>query len=261
MNIGINVNTANLLDIKKLHGYDFLEISDFIFPAQISDATLFHHLDIYLKDNPNSVKCIQGPIRDIKPESGDQAILAITKERFLTLIDYASKHKIPYVLFHTTFDPLVRFDFYTDMWLYNNIAFWDEIIPYAAKKNVICIYSNVWDPEPNLLFQLFDHFRSSYFQFGFDLGHAHYISDVPIEKWFQVLGSYTPYILIHDNLGQRDDHLSLGQGNIDFIKIKEYIDNYTNKPNLCIQLFNFADMQKSLDFLQSKILRNLQKSS
>lgn len=46
---------------------------------------------------------------------------------------------------------VVKFDFCTDMWLSNNIDFWNEIVKYAQQKNVIFLYCNVWNDDSTLL--------------------------------------------------------------------------------------------------------------
>lgn len=256
MEIGINIQSSQLDSINHLKGFDFIELADFVLPQYLCDNEAMKRFYQVLDRTNYKIKCLEGPIRDIKPESGDPEILAVTKKRFLQLIEIAAKYQIKYILFNTTFDPLVRFDFYTDMWLTNNKNFWDEIIPVAEEKEVICLYCNVWDDTPDYLFELFEYINSPYFKFGMDIGHLRYISKVPMNYWFNKLENHIEYICLHDNFGQRDDHLAIGDGNIDFNEVITEIKKLKKQPDLCIQLFNPANLQDSLNRLAVLLKRN-----
>ena len=247
MEIGISINLDKFDMYKNVKGYDFLELSDFIFPQYICNDKFVNEFHKKMQSGLYIVKCMQGPIRDIKPESSDPDIRAITEQRFITLIKFAKMYGIKYILFNTTFDPLVRFDFYTDMWMENNIRFWKTIIPIAEEHDVVCLYSNVWDDTPYFLKDLFVHINSKYFRFGFDIGHMFYISELDMDIWFDVLGSYTDYILLHDNYGGRDDHIKIGTGKINFQNVFKNILQMKTNPDICIQLFDPSDIQESLD--------------
>lgn len=246
MALGININIKNIKNIKNLNFIEFIEIADFVFPQTLLDTEFMKEVDDILKKNSN-IKCLEGPIRDIKPEAGDIEIREITKKRFIQLIELASKNNIKYVMFSSTFDPLVKFDFYTDMWLINNKKFWEEIIKFAEDKKIVCLYCNVRDDTPELLYELFRHINSEYFRFAMDIGHLNYMSKHTIKYWFEKMEPFLEYICIHDNHGERDDHLPLGEGVIDFKKIAKYIKKLNRDIDICIQLFDQSNIQKSID--------------
>jgi sugar phosphate isomerase/epimerase len=54
------------------------------------------------------------------------------------------------------------------------------------------------------------------FRHCFDVGHWNLFKNVTMEEWFSVLGSYISHVHVHDNRGLCDDHLPIGEGNIDF---------------------------------------------
>ncbi|MBD7912396.1 MULTISPECIES: sugar phosphate isomerase/epimerase [Clostridium] len=253
MKLGISVNKDDLSELKNIKGYDFLELSDFIFPASISkgEEIIKEALECKITD----LLGMEGPIRDIKPEAGDEDIKEITITRFKTLIDLASSYNMTYILFFTTFDNLVKFNSYSDMWLENNKKFWKKLISYAEARKVMCLYCNVWDDEPYLLKQLFDYIKSDYFKFAFDIGHANYISKYSSSVWIQELKEHIKYVAIHDNNGERDDHLAIGRGNINIKKIVEEIEDKCKEVTYCIQLFNKSEIQESINMLNEYIRR------
>ncbi|MCR1949617.1 sugar phosphate isomerase/epimerase [Clostridium sp. DSM 100503] len=156
-------------------------------------------------------------------------------------------------MFSTTFDNLVKFDFYSEMWLERNMKFWKEIIEYAEKKNVICLYCNVWDESPYLLKELFEYINSKYFRFAFDIGHANYISNLSLDIWVETMKEYISYVAVHDNYGDKDAHLGIGKGNINLIDIVNKINNNCKDVVWCIQTFDKGDTQESINLLRSFI--------
>lgn len=249
MKIGVSIGSNDSLPIEKLPKNVFLEISDFVFPAKIKFCEDIIKI-IVEKYKGHNILCLQGPIRDIKPEADDPDILEITKSRYKTLIKCANNNQIPYVLFFTTYDNLVKFKSYTDMWLSNNKSFWTEIVKYAEENNVICLYCNVWDEAPDLLKELFEYINSDNFRFAFDIGHANYISMSPLSHWINSLSKYISYVLIHDNNGDRDSHLAIGEGNIPLQSAINELENKCNEIHYCIQLFNNKHLFESIELLK-----------
>ena len=58
----------------------------------------------------------------------------------------------------------------------------------------------------------------------FDIGHANTMSQ--IDRMVEVFGDRIQHIHIHDNLGDRDAHLTIGEGSIDFRHVLSLIPNY-----------------------------------
>jgi sugar phosphate isomerase/epimerase len=248
LKIGASIGSNDSLPAEVFPKDVFLEISDFVSPAKIE------HCEDVIKAFAGKYKgynilCLQGPVRDIKPEADDPDILEITKRRYKSLIRSASNHGIPYVLFFTTYDNLVKFKFYTDMWLSNNKRFWTEIVKYAEDNSVICLYCNVWDDEPYLLKELFEYINSDSFKFAFDIGHANYISTSPLSYWINSLSKYISYVLIHDNNGDSDSHLAIGEGNIPLQSVINELENKCSRVKYCIQLFDNKHLVESIKLL------------
>jgi sugar phosphate isomerase/epimerase len=53
-------------------------------------------------------------------------------------------------------------------------------------------------------------------QLCFDPGHAALFSKVPVHRWAEAFGTGIGLMHVHDNRGQRDDHLPVGEGTINY---------------------------------------------
>ena len=82
MSIGVNLSLKEIGDARKLSKCDFVEISDFIFPQHILNKDKQKLLREIAHSGEYSIRCLEGPIRDIKPESGDPEVYEITNKRF-----------------------------------------------------------------------------------------------------------------------------------------------------------------------------------
>jgi sugar phosphate isomerase/epimerase len=60
----------------------------------------------------------------------------------------------------------------------------------------------------------------------FDVGHAHVSGN--LQRFLDYQGTYTN-VHVHDNMGTRDDHLPVGDGEIDFRRVLEGLDGYDGK--------------------------------
>ena len=58
----------------------------------------------------------------------------------------------------------------------------------------------------------------------FDIGHANTMGK--IDECIDAFGGRVVNIHIHDNMGQKDDHMAIGDGNIDFIRVISRLKRY-----------------------------------
>ena len=66
--------------------------------------------------------------------------------------------------------------------------------------------------------------------FCLDVGHANAMGTVPIIYWLDVLGPYLAAMHLHDNHGERDEHLAVGRGGIDYAGLFDYMVEHEIKP-------------------------------
>ncbi len=81
----------------------------------------------------------------------------------------------------------------------------------------------------------------------FDIGHAHHSGISPDETYFDSI----KHIHAHDNMGDEDSHLALGEGNI---QLKDIITTFENKKYdgiYMIEVNNKDSIKKSLEFFKN----------
>lgn len=85
----------------------------------------------------------------------------------------------------------------------------------------------------------------------FDVGHANISDDI---TGFLDIKDNFANVHIHDNFGDRDRHLILGEGNIDLSKVLRELSDYNG--NYVIESNNLEEGIKSKDFLENMLKGN-----
>jgi sugar phosphate isomerase/epimerase len=75
--------------------------------------------------------------------------------------------------------------------------------------------------------EMFDLVDGTDMRICFDIGHANTMSQ--IDEMIDLLGDRIKNIHIHDNNGENDDHMTIGDGNIDFPAVLKKLSNYKGK--------------------------------
>ena len=83
--------------------------------------------------------------------------------------------------------------------------------------------------------------------FCFDIGHANTTDQ--IDEIIKEFGDRFVNVHIHDNNGEHDEHLTLGEGSIDFKSVLAKLGNY--RENFIIESKSFPSAVESQDYLRS----------
>jgi sugar phosphate isomerase/epimerase len=87
-------------------------------------------------------------------------------------------------------------------------------------------------------------------RFCFDIGHHNIFSDLPMKEWIDELAPFLAEVHLHDNLGEDDDHLAIGQGKIDFPSFFQRLRENVARPQLTIEAFDERKVRLSLQALE-----------
>lgn len=78
----------------------------------------------------------------------------------------------------------------------------------------------------------------------FDFGHAN-VSQQGIDYSLNILRPFITHMHVHDNHGERDEHLSIGKGSIDYAKYIDYIRNFEG--SIILEINSLKDGKKDLE--------------
>lgn len=188
---------------------------------------------------------LHAPFMDLNPGADDPLVRTATQARFRQLLDVAEMLKPRAAVFHAGYFKW-RYSGQTDGWLKNSIDTWQMVMERASAIKMRVAVENVFDEDPRALQLLIQKINNPDFGFCFDTGHFNLFSTVPLETWFESLGSHLVEVHLHDNDGTADAHQALGQGTIDFEKFFSQMSAKASLPVFTIEAHTTDDVAISL---------------
>ena len=191
------------------------------------------------------VRSVHGAFIDVNPASGDDRIRSVSRMRCIESCSLAAELGAENVIFHSSCAPFLR-GAYLDRWADMCAAFYEEL----AKRFDLRIWiENSQDVDAGPLKELMRRISHPAIGVCLDLGHVHY-SYMPMEAWFDSLGSRIGYLHLSDNNGRFDDHLPLGNGTVDWKKADALWRSLDRAMPITIETGNPENVRQSLSFLK-----------
>jgi len=204
-------------------------------------ADQFHHR--------NRSITLHGPFMDLSPGSPDPKVRELTIYRFKQLIDAVSVFKPETVVCHAGYEH-VRYGFCKEQWLEYTVDTWKWLGRELFKRGTRLMLENVYETNPDELLQVLEQLDPAHVGYCLDAGHLTAFTKYPTDQWLGATGKYIGQLHLHDNHGDHDSHLGMGQGSIDFDPLFEYIKHMTEKPVITLEPHEQEDFIASLAFLE-----------
>ena len=193
---------------------------------------------------------LHAPFMDLAPGSPDPSILAVTRERFDRMVELATAFEAKGVVFHAGYDRR-RYGFMKKSWIEKAIETWSPLSSAFRNTGTSLVLENVYEHSPDDLLDLFKALERDEVGFCLDTGHQAAFSGASLDRWVQVLGPYLRQLHLHDNRGQEDEHLALGQGSIDFKSLFGAIKTSIERPlAFTLEPHKENDLMPSIDYLE-----------
>ena len=241
-----------------------LQRIDFVLQNRIHPEIYFsaENLDTYgEKDVKHLAKTLQkhalettlhGPFMDLSPGGVDRRIKEVTSDRFCKTIELAHFFKSKTIVFHPGYEKW-KFDGNVELWLESSLQTWRPLIKEAKKIEVILAIENVFEEAPHSLATLLGEINSPHFRFCFDTGHQHLFGKTPLPIWFEILGRYLCEVHLHDNHGEMDQHLPVGEGGFDFDRFFKLLSQFRLNPIYTIEPHEEAHLWRGLEAVKKYI--------
>jgi sugar phosphate isomerase/epimerase len=228
------------------HGFG-LEIVGFSFPPVHNDPQRFSAcIEEYRNDldgfsNPLS---IHGAFFDVIPHSEDNAVRQIAATRVARSIEAAMLLGSGRIVFHPNVNPLITDPSYVDRVIREQGQFWRGFLDEYPDLT-ICL-ENILDFNPLLLKSIGGECGCERLRFCFDTGHFNVFAKSGLADWFAALGTSTVHAHLHDNPGDWDRHLPIGEGTFDWKAFYGLVQRADHEVGLVIEVMTFEGQQASL---------------
>ena len=190
-----------------------------------------------------------GPFMDLNPGAADEKVRELTCHRFEQVLALVPLFQPRVIVFHPGYDRW-RYDGNVKLWLEKSLLTWKPLAERAEALSVKLAIENVFEDHPSSLQKLFSALGSPWVGYCLDAGHGNLFSEGAITQWLDALGSHLVEMHLHDNNRLADEHLPLGEGNIDFAAIFAYLRKNHLTPILTLEPHLAEHLEPSLKALQ-----------
>ena len=189
---------------------------------------------------------VHGPFMDLSPGAEDERVREVTVDRFMALLRAVMPLDPSVIVLHASYDEK-RFDGDVGLWLSQSLKTWGPVVAEAEKIGVTIAVENTFEYGPAEMKLLVDEVGSENFGVCLDAGHINAFSRASMEEWFSGIGAYVKEVHIHDNSGARDEHLPIGDGNIDFKRFFALLGEFSSEPVYTIEPHGEGVLHRALE--------------
>lgn len=195
---------------------------------------------------------IHGPFLDLNVGSRDEGIRKVSLTRYAQAFAAARIFEPVQMVLHSGYDRWHYGDSENgEKWLETSMRGWEWALEETEALGLTLALENVFEHRPEILSQLLRRMDADRLKFCFDIGHCNLFSAVSAKEWIDEMRDYLVEIHIHDNRGQDDDHLAIGEGKIDFAAFFCHLQEKGAHPHLTIEAFDERRVRISLEALES----------
>ncbi|NPA63009.1 MAG: sugar phosphate isomerase/epimerase [Methanococci archaeon] len=209
-----------------------------------------------VKDKYDVDVVVHAPFSDLNPASMNEKVRKLTIECIRDAIEGAFELDAEIVVVHPGYIPELWSNYKSEI-LDNNFSTLSEIVEIAEDYGIKIGLENmpnfrgVLGTTPESLLDIIKDIDSKNLGITFDIGHANTVANPSefVEKLHKI-GIGIIHVHIHDNNGYEDEHLRIGEGNINFIDVLEKLKEIDYKGVLSIENKNIRDAVKSKEILK-----------
>ncbi|WP_170920439.1 sugar phosphate isomerase/epimerase family protein [Desulfacinum hydrothermale] len=188
---------------------------------------------------------VHGPFWELCPGSQDPLIRQVTRLRLHQLVDVAAVVKPVQVVCHTGYDPRHHRG-QMEAWLDRALKVWEPVLRRLEGLGIRLCLENVWEEDPELHRKIFERLSSPFLGFCLDVGHQHSFSGTRLSVWWETLEDKILELHLHDNGGDRDEHLPVGRGTVDFHDLFGRIQALDPRPVLTVEPHKLAHLVETV---------------
>ncbi len=193
---------------------------------------------------------VHAPFCDLSPGAMDSLVREASIRRLREALRVAALFEPVTVVVHSGYHPGYHREIVA-RWQTRALEGFKVLLFEAGELGLRLALENVFEPGPEVLQPLFEGLPG--LTWCFDPGHALAFARTDWRDWLPVLYPYLSEIHLHDNHGEWDEHLALGEGRIPFPEIFAFLRQKALKPVLTIEAHQEEAVEPSLRYLEELI--------
>jgi len=191
---------------------------------------------------------LHAPFQDLLPGALDEMILSSSRRRLRQAFRLLPVFKPVTIVCHLGFE--TRFyQWERQDWLERSAATWKEFAALAAPHGVTVMLENVYETDPDLFLELLTLVNAPNLQVCLDVGHLHAFGGGDFDLWLHTLWPFIGQLHLHDNRGELDEHLALGQGTVPVASVLHFLAARDRQTLVTLEPHQEGSLWPSLEYL------------
>jgi sugar phosphate isomerase/epimerase len=201
------------------------------------------------RENGRRVTC-HAPFLDLSAGSPDPAVRRLTRIRFEQTLRAAAPFRPVTVVCHTGWDHR-RYLEVRDAWVEKGLELWAWFAGALRSEGARMMMENVYERSPGELLDCCAPLRDLGVGVCLDTGHLSAFGEEPLDRWLDVLTADIGQLHLHDNLGERDEHLAPGRGVVDFpLLLRRLAAEKERPPVITLEPHQEEALREGVDYLE-----------
>jgi len=188
---------------------------------------------------------LHAPFFDLAPGGLDQRILAISREKLRRAFELISIFQPRSIVCHIGYEEN-KHSYKLREWIRTSVATWQELIALAGETDTPVMFENTYEALPDVHLALFEQLNAPNLGFCLDVGHLTAYAGSTWQIWLNRLLPWLKQLHLHDNRGDRDDHIAIGSGCINFTELFDFLRQQRLSPLITLEPHSEADLWLSL---------------
>lgn len=203
----------------------------------------------------NGLSCtLHAPFFDLAPGALDPEILQVTRDKLRKAARLIPIFKPRSMVCHLNFEENKQ-GYKWKEWVQAASATWQGLLGIASKHGCILMLENTYENSPHAHETILTKLDSDYARFCLDVGHLMSFAKTPWQDWLPRLSPWLGQLHLHDNNGEKDQHLGLGLGKFDFSGLFDFLAANNLHPLITLEPHSENDLWHALKYLhRTKLL-------
>jgi len=179
---------------------------------------------------------IHGPFIGMDFSHTDYLLKDAVQDRMDKVFEVVNLIKPKTLVLHTGYTNIISTFNLQDEWIKRVSSFWIKEIKRYEELDIRVVFENLLEPNPDILVALAKEINHKQVKLCLDVGHVNIVSTLSHEAWIMRMGSLLKHVHLHDNAGNIDSHLPIGDGNIDFDKVFTSLSLYCSGVTVSLEI-------------------------
>jgi len=193
---------------------------------------------------------LHAPFFDLAPGASDPVILKATRNKLKKAFQLIEIFEPVSIVCHLGYEDN-KHSFKREEWLQNSTETWREMLAISEPLQVPIMLENTYESGPEQHRDILAVLDTSYARFCLDVGHVLAFAGNTWQDWLPALSPWLGQLHLHDNKGDHDQHLAIGQGSFDFAGLFSFLRTNKLKPVITLEPHRETALWDSLSALES----------